>query len=401
MRVRDDRWSWRRLDGARRRPMSKGDLRMGRTLLRVMACFCVMGALGWGSAEAGQKVALRATGGRFLRAAQEGAVRADRLVPGEQETFELLPCENGRIALKAANGRFLVPADQDRPALRADSRRAEPGDRESFLLVPAGGNRTAVKAHRSGDFIVFGPTSTLAARRRRPDKPGDEQLVEIYHVAEVPPAIRSALALAIRGLVIQELADKEYDKVRTRKREEFVELPAPTLRNPRRKKKHRVLSMQEEYHLRARLDGLPEIQIVRMPWLRGYSEEGTGLVMLEVRAMVPVAGRVRYKIPDALSASTGFRTVVELAVAGQMRSEKSDDEVSLKVPEVLELRVELRRLDLSNDVLQVVRKGIEDLVNDELRKSRDRICEKANKAIRKAIEDVKVRHPLVRYLSFL
>jgi hypothetical protein len=91
--------------------------------------------------------------------------------------------------------------------------------------------------------------------------------------------------------------------------------------------------------------------------------------------------------------------VVVLSAVGEVRTEKSGDGLSLHPPELLDLRVAMHRLDLSNDVLHVVRRGIEDLANHELRSRRAEIREKANKALAKAIEDVEFRHPLLSYLA--
>jgi len=258
-----------------------------------------------------------------------------------------------------------------------------------------------MKARNYRDFILFDGSGTKAPKAKQPQEPGPEETVEIYRISQIPSAIRSGLAIAIRALVMEELAEEEYDKVSTRRKVKYVELPAPTLRDPRRTKKHRLLSMTEQYQINARLDGPPEIQITHMPYLRSYSQRGFGLLMFVARAKAPVRGRVRYKIPDALSASTGFRAVVGLAVVGEVRLEKSDGQVSLDPPELLELRVEMRRLDVSNDLLNVVRRQIKDVINREIRKQNDRIRQQANKAIRKAVEARQFRHPLLRYLILL
>lgn len=350
------------------------------------------------SAEAGEKVVLRAGSGRFLRAAEDGTVRADRLFPTKKETFELLPCQSGHVALKAGNGRFLVAEGRDARSLRADSPRIEPDDRETFVLAPLGENRTAMKARNHRDFIVFDHHGPKTSEPTPPERPKPEEIVEIYRAGQIPPVIRTGLAVAIRTLVVAELAGKQYDKVDSRKKVKFIELPAPTLRDPGRKKKHQVLGIREEYHVKARLDGPPEIRIEEMPSLKGHFDGESGLLMFVVRAGVPVRGRVRYRIPDALSASTGFRTTVGLAMVGQLRVEKSDDEVSFSPPELLDFGVELRGLELSNDLLHAARRPIEDLINHELRKREDRIRQQANKSLHKAVQTREFRHPLLRYL---
>jgi hypothetical protein len=392
------------------------------------------------SAEGGEKVALRTAGGRFLRAEEDGTIRADRLIPGEAETFEWIPGEDGQVAIKAHNGRFLTagpenvrvppsggrgredrrgsPAEAGTPTtvkrirghplsaagpgarrLRADGPLGEPGDRETFALVHVGGNRVGMRARQSGKLLRFPSSGPRIAHDDPRDGPRPDQTVEVFCISEIPAFVCTGLGLAIQSLVVEELEGEEYDKVRTRKRKEYVELPAPTLRDPGRMKKHRVLSMTEEYHVKARLDGTPDVRIRRIPCLKGYFEPGVDLLMFEVRARVPISGRVRYKIPDTLSASTGYRTVVSLSAVGAVRAERSDEGLTLDPPELVALGVELHRLDLSNDVLHVVRRGIEDLANHELRSRRAEIRQKANKAIAKAIREVDLQDPLLSYLG--
>ena len=283
--------------------------------------------------------------------------------------------------------------------MRADGPTTGPGAPETFTLVHVGGNCVGMKTVDSDGLVVFPQGDAKSSDDCRPDGPSPDQTVEVFRISEIPAFVCSGLGLAIQSLVVKELKGEEYDKTRTRKRREYIELPAPTLRNPRRKKKHRLLSMTEEYHVKARLDGTPDIRIARVPCLKGYFEPGVDLLMFDVRASVPVSGRVRYKIPDALSASTGYRAVVALSAVGEVGTERSDDELSLNPPELVDLRVEMHRLDLSNDVLHVARRGIEDLANHELRSRRAEIRQKANKAIAKAIEDVEFRHPLLSFLA--
>ena len=196
-----------------------------------------------------------------------------------------------------------------------------------------------------------------------------------------------------------ELSGEEYSKVRKRKRQEYVDVPAPTLRKPLRTKPRRVLSMDEETHVRARLDGPPAIDVAAMPSLTDYDRPERGLLMFVVRARVPVRGEVRYKVPDVLSASTGFRAEVELDLVGELRAERVDGKPTLAPPEVLDLEVTIRSLDLSNDVLSAARRPIEDAINRELREKKDRIRDRANKSIRKAVDDGKFRHPALRWLG--
>lgn len=351
------------------------------------------------SAEAGQRVVVRLEDGRFLQAAEDGSLRAGPTFPTKEEVFELVPCPDGHVVLKAPGGCFLMAAGRDARSLRADSPRLLPGDRETFEIIPVGETACALRPRHYRECIVFPGAGRSVGRPRDAAGPGPQETVEIYYFGEVPAAIRTALAVVIPALVTEELGDAEYEKLRTRKTEKYVNLPAPTLRNPRRMKRHRVLSTTEEYHLTARLGGRPEIEIPHMPYLTSYRQPEAGLLMFVVRASVPTTGRVRYRLPHVVSASTGFCTVVALGMVGEVGVRKSRDEVSLSAAELADFWVELRSLDISNDVLQVARREIEDLINRELRKKRAHICRQANRELRKAVESQQFRHPLMQHLA--
>jgi len=380
--------------------MEIGGTGMSSTLLRALAVW----AMAWGvafSGEAGGKVALRMADGRFLRAVASGDVRPERFLPAEEEVFELQAGDGGTIRLKASSGRFLVAEDRDARHLRADSPRAEPGDRETFQVVAVEGNRVGLKARGFRDFVVFSAAAPKAAAPAPAsvEKPRPEETVEIFQVGEIPATICSTLSGLVRGIVVEELTGKPYDKVRSHKVERFLDLPAPTLRDPRRTKSHRVLSMIEEYHVRAELDGRPEIEIARMPTLKGYRDEGVSLLMFEVKATVPTKGHVGYKIPNAVGVSAGFRAMIRLDLAGEMRTEKSGDKLSLRSPELREAHVGLQGLKISNDLLDVAREPLEDLVNHELRRNEERIRQQANKSLAKAVQSREFHSPLLRFID--
>jgi hypothetical protein len=356
-------------------------------------------AMAWagaGAGETGEKVAIRTADGRFLRAAVDGTVRPDRLLPGDEEQFELRPGAAGHVSLKAANGRFLTAVDYDARRLRADSPRSAPADRETFQVVPVDGNRVALKARGYRDFLVF--SAARGTLQPSADKPRPEEIVEIFRTGEIPEAMCTALAGLVRGIVAEELNGKPYDKVRSRKVERFVELPAPSLHDLRRTRSHRVLSMIEEYHVKAELDGQPEIQIARMPTLKGYRDSAVSLLMFSVKASVPAKGHVSYKIPGAVSVSTGFRATARLSLVGEVRTVKSGDRLSFSSPELRDARVELQGLHLSNDLLNAAREPIEDIVNHELRHNQERIRQQANKSLAKAMKSREFHNPLLRLL---
>lgn len=308
-----------------------------------------------------------------------------------------------RVGLKTPDGLFLR-ADES-GVLRADV--PLPTRRARFEIL-----------HNDGQSLLVG------------DCDGKRQLVEtpvqICRVRPIPGSIRVALALAIKALVIEEIGKKEYDKVESKLKKEYLELPAPTLRDLKRKKRHRVLVYREETHLRARLTGLPEIEVVAMAYVVPSQEavaqtttadppqtDGTeatdtnddaengvdGRLMFSIRARLPLEGHATYRIPKRLSASTGFRAVAHLDLAGELAAGQADDRLSLGSPELLDVRARLERLDLSNDLLNLGRTQIERLINHELHRNRHRIREQGNKTLRKAMKSQEVQHPLLRWFG--
>lgn len=223
---------------------------------------------------------------------------------------------------------------------------------------------------------------------------------DLYAWSELPAGLVSTLNTVVRVLAQEELADRQYDKTKTRKREQTLELPAPTLRDLRRKKTHHIRGLEEEYQIQARLKGEPKIEVLRIPYLRPYGKPGEGWLLFEVRASVPVQGRVRYKIPDVLSASTGYDTMVELRLIGQVRLQKADGKLSVAPAEALQVDLRLTGLKLSNDLLNALRKLIEEAINHELRDNEPRVLQQANKAIQKGMQAREFQHPLLKFLVF-
>jgi hypothetical protein len=343
-------------------------------------------ALLTGASEAGEKVALRAGDGRFLRARADGTVEAERLFVGEAETFALVGDNDGVMVLKAG----------DTEGAEADAPRAEPGDRDVLVLVPAGERRYAQSARGAGPFADVDLQRPEPAGS--PDaEPQLEQTFEVFRVAELPPAVALGLGVAIRTLVATELADREYDKTESKRKVHYVKVPAPTLRHPDRTKRHRIFAMREEVRLTARLDGAPKIGVPSMRILRPWEGAGPEHVVFMAEAEMPARGRVRYKVPDRFSASTGFRTRISISLVGEVTIDKKGDEITIRPPELHDVRVRLRWLDISNDLLDLGREPIRDLVNRELRSNHERILAEANEAVRKAVETQQFRHPLLRF----
>ncbi len=372
---------------------------MGRILPTVLVCcLALCAATANTAAEAGEKVVLRASNGSFLRADDQGSLRADRLFPSASETFEMHLLGDGRLALKAPGGQWLAAVDGDVPTLRIDRAAQQPGDRHTFVRILTDDDRVALRVSDGSGFVRFVLQPAKPATPPSPGQPAPEETIEIFRAAEIPTAGRAMLTTLIRGLVIEEIENEEYDKTRTRKIQKYIELPAPTFREPGRKKKHRILSTEQQYRVRARLSGEPTIEITHMPYLKSRTRSGSSLLMFVVHAVVPVRGHVRYQIPKVLSASTGFETVVELDLVGEVRAEKSDEKLTVNPPEVLSMQARMRSLDLSNDLLQVARRQIEDLLNHEIRDRNAKILAKANKAVQKEVETREFEHPVLRYL---
>ncbi|HLA83346.1 MAG TPA: hypothetical protein VJL29_01015 [Thermoguttaceae bacterium] len=222
--------------------------------------------------------------------------------------------------------------------------------------------------------------------------------VVVYDYAEVPVALREALSLAVRTVAASELMGKPYDKTRVKKKEEYVKIPAPTIKNLGRTKRRRVLATEEEYRVQAVLDGEPEIAVAHMPFLKERNRQGRGLIMLVVDARLPTRGRAWYKVPKVLDVSTGYHAIMAIRAVAEVRVERTGDELRLATPEVLRLDVRLEKLELSNDLLDAARRQVRHFLNEEAKRKHDRIRAQANKAIAKAVDDQKFRVPMLRWL---
>ncbi len=374
----------------------------------------------------------------------------------------LLGEKENEFSLKAPDGRFLVAEGRDARQLRADSPRNEPGDRETFVLEPFDGRRVSLRARGYRAFLIVDPTNDNPAEPPVPANPADEnedadateegvtekdaseeavaeevaeqpepssetdnsqandfdvddseaddstpsaveprrpaELVEIFQLKAMPLMVRITLPRVVKALVVEELTSEEFNEKRSKLKEKFINLPAPTLRQPKRMKRHKVFAMREEQHIKARLADTPEINIPQMPYLIAWPNRERGILMFSAGARLPIRGWVRYTVPEAWSVSTNFRTVIHLSLAGEVQVEKRDDQLKLHPPQVVDLRVELRKLDISNDLINIAREAIEDGINDELRRQRGRIHQQANKQLAKAFDTQEFRHPLLRYL---
>ena len=365
-----------------------------------LVCLLALAARGLEAAD-GQKVVLRTSNGRYLRAEPNGSLRAERWFPAEEETFELVARDAGAVSLKDFHDRWLLPAGPAGRTLHAAT-----GPAGQSLLVNETGEGQAtlqvVGARRPLSFDA-GPTPKSKAKpaKKAAEKPASEpaqaeQTLEIYDASEVPASLRTTLASLVHGLVVEALHGKEYDKLTTHKHEASIDLP--TLRDLRQEQRHRLLSYDEQYEVKARLDGTPRVEILHMPYLENHLQRGSGRLIFVVQASLPVSGSVRYAIPKALATSTGFHFIAHVALVGELCSRQSQAPKVLSTPQIVEIHISLGKLEISNDLLNLGRKPIEDLINHELRHNEDRLRQQANDAIRKAFDSAQLRNPLFKFL---
>jgi len=359
-------------------------------------------------AIAGEKVVLRAADGRFLRVDRGGTLRPRSFLPGPEETFELDAGAADRVTLTAPDGRQLIFPRSYSPVDRPGEEAAGREGAARLVLLPAanGGFALGVVEQGAREETSTGsgsdrpPEGSAAGHGAQESAPGPgHPAVEVYHAGEIPVGVRSALAAALSTLAGRELSGREYDKTRTRPKKKYIRLPAPTLKHPKRMKRHRVLSYTEQQRVRAALDGPIEILINRMPYLKRYAGPDSKLLLFSFEATVPVRGLVQYKIPERISATAKYRAVVGLSGIGELPIRKADDSVEFDAPKLLRFRVSIGSLDPSNDVLSAMRGTIRDVLNHELADRQERITAKANQALAKAVETRQFKHPVLKLLA--
>ena len=234
-----------------------------KTILSLYAIVPLAVLLAVSRGAAPEKVVLRTAGGRFLHAADDGVIRGESFLPGDKNAFALVLRGKQEIALKGPDGRWLVPDARDGRTPRLGGAAAEPGDRETFQLVPAGANRFALRGRGSSGLLIFDPADASPPPSKAPAGPAARETVEIYRLRELPAILQTALPATLHALAAEELAGKEYDKTQTHKTEKYVDLPDPTLKDLKRKKRHKVISVTEEFRVQAQLDGEADIAFPR------------------------------------------------------------------------------------------------------------------------------------------
>jgi len=355
-----------------------------RSLIHAWIVVAVQASLAASAASAAdppaavESVVIRLLDGRFLGVAPDRLLQAHHGLPIPDDEFRRLPLAEDRCALATANQRLLGVC-QGLLALSATPC-ATAGPHERLKIVPGAGLQATLLPDDGG---------------RSPAGPS----VELYRIKELPGTLRGVLSMAVQGMAIQELKDREYHQERTRQRQRYLELPAPKLGDLKHKTRVRLLSTTEKYELRARLESAPDLEIGRLPYLSAYVRPATGLLLFAVRGQFPASGQVHYEIPNALSITTRFRATVGLDVRGQVGLTKTADELKMEPPRLLQMQVTVDRLDISNDLLNTVRALIEEAINHELQKNEDRLREKANAALAKGLAAREFHHPLLRFLA--
>jgi hypothetical protein len=370
---------------------------LNRIATPLLACFLLAAR----PALAAEKVALQAASGRFLRAGDDGTLRATSVLVGDRETFELESRGKDEIVLTAASGRAVVLDARDR-TLRLGLPALASGQEQTFQLVSAGAARFALRPHGTNALVVFDPSDKRpAGAPMTPVGPLPRETVEIFRVRPLPALLENTLSNIVSALAEQELAGKQYDQTRTEHTKKQIELPAPTLKDPKRKTKVQVLAMTEEYRLQAKLDGMPEIRIPAMLYLAAYTDGGPGVVLVAVDAKLPVSGHVQAKIHDVGSVGTSYRAAIALSAVAAVEVRRSGGDVTLGPCTVTDLHVSFARLDLSNDLLEAAHRPIRNFINRELHRNEERLRQSANQSLQKAISSREVKIPLLGYLGVL
>jgi hypothetical protein len=348
------------------------------------------------SAAAAEPVALRADNDRFLHAGSDSVLRAESVMPGESETFGLIPCGKQEIALKGPGGRLVVPDTRDRRILRLGTSQTGPADWQCFRLVPAGSDCFTLCPHGTNIPVIFHPADPRAPKP--PNGPAAGEAVKVYRVRPLP-SIQSVLSTMVQSIAAAELVGKQYDQTRTHETNKQIDLPAPTLKDPKRKRKVQVLAMTEEYRIQAKLDGQPDIRIPNVLYLADYAKDRAGIIVVAADARLPVSGHVHGKIPDLASISTGYRAEIQLSTVAEIQVRSAGGDVKIGPCKVFDLHAAFSRLDFSNDLLEAARRPIKTFINHELHHNEDRLRQSANKSLEKAIASHELRIPLLGYLG--
>jgi len=365
------------------------------------ACWTVSLVLIAAGARAAEPVTLRTSSGAFVRVAADGSLVADALTPQTECLLELTSEPGDQLVLKTRDGRWLLPHPKDPARLWAAKPAADPGAVGRLHLVAVDAQRLALRAAGQPGYVRFLgddrplPTFPLAL------PPSPSETIQIFRVSQSLQNLLPIFSATMGTLLSSELGAQEYNTVNVQKQEAFIDLPAPTWDNWGAKKRHQILGLEQRYRLTAQLHGTPEIGLTEMPVLRNFRRAESGTVLYTLTAQLPVRGRVEFEMPGLVYTPVAYRTLIALTITGEFPVERKDKQLTLGDPKVARLDVQLQKLDISNDVLQAVRVPIRDIINDEVRKSHDRIRREAERALRTAGQPLQFQSELVRCLEWL
>ena len=352
---------------------------------------CLLAILALPPAAMAEKVALRAANGRFVRAADDGMIHADSFVPADRQLFEWVSRGPHEVALKGLGGRCLMPDPGDGHTPRLALAATPPTALETFELVPVAANRFLLRPQGFRASLVFAPAVQGPVDPKLPAGPARCETVEIYRVGELPAMLQTTIPAVVDALAAKELVGKQYDNTQKHETEKYLDLPAPTLKDLTRMKRHKVIDITEEYHIQAQLDGKADIRMPTMLLLSNHAEGGPGLILLSIAARLPVRGRVEGKVPDVAKVSTGYRLTVDLSAVVEVAVRHAGHDVVFDPPTVNDLHVSVARMEFSNDILEAARHAIRRVVNRELAHNEGRIRE--SREPRRAEGDVVARGP--------
>jgi hypothetical protein len=367
-------------------------------MLLLLVCLLSVQAIAAPADTLPENIVLRSSNGRFVGVREDGVLSAAAYLPTERESFELITRADQKIALRQA-GHAVVPDAKDARLLRLNAVGAISGDRENFQLVPIEAKRFSLRLPNSNLMPIFRPESLPLDGAKPPAKAVPAEALEVYRLRPLPDLLQTMVSVTVQGLAVKELAGKQYDQTRTEQTKKYIDLPEPTLKDPKHMKRVQVLATSEEYRVQAQVDGNTDIQIPKMLYLRNYAEGGAGAMLVAIRAEVPLTGHVQCKLPNVVTASTGYRATIDFSAVVEVRVDRSGGDVALGPYKVTDMHVSFAKLDLSNDLLRAARHPIKQFINRELRRNEDKIRQSANRALEKAMSSREVRVPMLGYMG--
>ena len=198
------------------------------------------------SAAAAEKVVLRVPGGRLLHPADGGTLQAGSFIPGAEGNLrDGFPAES-RNCRKGADGRWLVSDARDGRTPRLGGTAAEPGEPQTFQLVPVG--RGPLGTPR-GQIRATCWSSIRPASSRKPETPAGAVPGRPWKSTVSARCRRSCRRPCRRRSTPWPPRNWRASSTTRRgstRSEKYVDLPDPTLKDPKRMKRHQVIGVTEE-----------------------------------------------------------------------------------------------------------------------------------------------------------